>query len=114
MSAAPDRTPCAWAPITDPLYRAYHDAEWGVPERDPRSLWEKLILDGFQASMPWITILRKRESLRDAFDGFEPEEMARYGEAEVVRLLANPGVIRCRAKIKAAITGARIYLDLQD
>jgi DNA-3-methyladenine glycosylase I len=84
-----------------------------VPKRDPRALWEKLILDGFQAGVARITILRKRESLRDAFDGFEPEEIARDGEAEVVRMLANPGLIRCRAKIEAAITGARICLDLQ-
>ena len=114
MSTPHGHTPCAWAPIGDPLYRAYHDTEWGVPEWDPRALWEKLILDGFQAGLAWITILRKRESLREAFDGFEPEAIARYEEADIVRLLANPGVIRSRAKIQAAIKGAQIYLSMQD
>ena len=104
---------CAWAG-SDPLMQAYHDEEWGVPERDPRALWEKLILDGFQAGLAWITILRKRETMRAAFAGFDPEAVARFGEADVARLLADPGIIRSRAKIDAAIGGARIYLDMAD
>jgi DNA-3-methyladenine glycosylase I len=104
---------CAWCG-TDPLYVAYHDQEWGVPERDPRALWEKLVLDGFQAGLAWITILRKRESLRLAFDGFDPQKVARYGDAERARLLADPGIIRSRAKIDSAIKGARLYLEMQE
>ena len=99
---------CAWAGA-DPLMQAYHDEEWGVPERDARALWEKLVLDGFQAGLAWITILRKRETLRAAFAGFDPAAVARFGEADVARLLADPGIIRSRAKIEAAIGGARIY-----
>ena len=86
-------TRCPWAPDDDPLYAAYHDTEWGVPEYDARALWEKLILDGFQAGLAWITILRKRETMREAFDGFDPEIIARYGEADIERLLGNPGII---------------------
>ena len=78
---------CAWVNTPDPIYAAYHDEEWGVPEYDPRALWEKLILDGFQAGLAWITILRKRETMRAAFDGFDPAKVARYGEADVARLL---------------------------
>lgn len=99
---------------TDPLYIAYHDAEWGAPVYDARALWEKLTLDGFQAGLAWITILRKRDSLRSAFDGFDPEKVGRYNEADINRLLADPGVIRSRAKIQAAIRGARIWLDMRD
>ena len=84
---------CAWCG-TDPLYVAYHDEEWGVPEYDPRALWEKLVLDGFQAGLAWITILRKREGMRDAFDGFDPEKIAAYGEADIERLL-GAGVPIC-------------------
>ena len=98
----------------DPLYEAYHDTEWGVPEYDPRALWEKLVLDGFQAGLAWITILRKREAFREAFDGFDPEKVARYGEAERERLLANAGIVRSPAKIDATIRGARIYLDMRE
>ena len=105
--------PCAWAPVSDELYRTYHDTEWGVPERDGRALWEKLQLDGMQAGLAWITILRKRDSLRAAFDGFDPEKVARYGERDMERLLGDPGVIRSRAKIEAAIGGARIFLDMR-
>ena len=94
--------------------QAYHDEEWGVPERDPRALWEKLVLDGFQAGLAWITVLRKRETMRAAFAGFDPARVARFGEADVARLLADPGIIRSRAKIDAAISGARIYLDMAD
>lgn len=105
---------CGWCGTTDPLYIAYHDAEWGVPERDPRALWEKLILDGFQAGLAWITILRKREGIRDAFDGFDPEIVARYGEDDIQRLLNDPRIIRSRAKINAAIRGAQIWLEMRD
>ena len=104
---------CAWCG-TDPLYVAYHDEEWGVPERDPRALWEKLVLDGMQAGLAWITILRKREGIRDAFDGFDPEKVAAYGEAEVERLLADTRIIRSRAKVNSAIKGARVWLDMRD
>jgi DNA-3-methyladenine glycosylase I len=104
---------CAW-PGADPLYCAYHDEEWGVPEHDPRALWEKLVLDGFQAGLSWITILRKREAFRAAFEGFEPERVARYGEAEVTRLLGDAGIVRSRAKIEATIRGARAYLAMRE
>ena len=98
----------------DPLYEAYHDLEWGVPERDARALWEKLVLDGFQAGLSWITILRKREAFRAAFDGFDPGKVARYGESDRARLMADPGIVRSNAKIDAAIEGARIYLAMRD
>lgn len=104
---------CAWCG-TDPLYVAYHDEEWGVPEYDPRALWEKLVLDGFQAGLAWITILRKREGIREAFDGFDPETVARYGEADIQRLLNDPRIIRSRGKINAAIRGAQIWLEIRD
>lgn len=104
---------CAWCG-TDPLYVAYHDEEWGVPEYDARALWEKLVLDGFQAGLAWITILRKREGMRDAFDGFDPEIVARYGEADIERLLGDARIIRSRAKINAAIKGAKIWLEMRD
>ena len=105
---------CGWCGTTDPLYIAYHDTEWGVPERDPRALWEKLVLDGFQAGLAWITILRKREGIRDAFDGFDPEIVARYDEADIQRLLGDARIIRSRAKINAAIRGAQIWLEMRD
>ncbi|MBA2934055.1 DNA-3-methyladenine glycosylase I [Sphingomonas sp. CGMCC 1.13654] len=104
---------CAWAG-GDPQMRAYHDEEWGVPERDGRALWEKLMLDGFQAGLAWITVLRKREAFRAGFAGFDPEKVARFGEAEIERLLADPGIIRSRAKIEATIGGARAYLTMQE
>jgi DNA-3-methyladenine glycosylase I len=104
---------CAWCGA-DPLYVAYHDEEWGVPEYDPRALWEKLVLDGFQAGLAWITILRKREGMRDAFDGFDPEKIAAWGEGDVERLLGDPRIIRSRAKINSAIKGARIWLEMRD
>lgn len=93
--------------------RAYHDNEWGVPERDARALWEKLVLDGFQAGLAWITVLRKREAFRTAFEGFDPARVAAYGEPDVQRLLADAGIIRSRAKILAAISGARIWCEMQ-
>lgn len=104
---------CAWCG-TDPLYVAYHDEEWGVPEWNSRALWEKLVLDGFQAGLAWITILRKREGMRDAFDGFDPEIVARYGEADIERLLGDARIIRSRAKINSAIKGARIWLAMRE
>jgi DNA-3-methyladenine glycosylase I len=115
MSQDRDMQRCAWrGMIGDPLYEAYHDTEWGVPEYDSRALWEKLVLDGFQAGLAWITILRKRQAFRDAFDQFDPEKVARYGEADRARLMANAGIIRSNGKIDAAISGAKIYLDMRD
>jgi DNA-3-methyladenine glycosylase I len=93
--------------------QAYHDEEWGVPERDSRALWEKLMLDGFQAGLAWITVLRKRDAFRKAFDGFDPARVARFGANDVKRLLADPGIIRSRAKIDATIGAARIYNEMQ-
>ena len=104
---------CVW-PGADPLYLAYHDEEWGVPERDDRALFEKLILDGFQAGLSWITILRKRAAFRAAFDGFDPEKMARYRPAKVEALMRDAGIIRNRAKIEAAIASAQAWLRIQD
>jgi len=98
----------------DPLYEAYHDLEWGVPEFDSRALWEKLVLDGFQAGLSWITILRKREAFRAAFAGFDPEKVARFGEADRARLMADPGIVRSNAKIDAAIASARTYLTMRE
>ncbi len=104
---------CVW-PGTDPLYIAYHDAEWGVPEYDSRALYEKLVLDGFQAGLSWITILRKRENFRKAFHGFDPQKIARYGKRDFDRLMKNEGIIRSNAKIKAAIKGAQLWLDIEE
>jgi DNA-3-methyladenine glycosylase I len=103
---------CAW-PGADPLYIAYHDEEWGVPQRDPRMLWEMLMLEGFQAGLAWITVLRKREALRKAFKGFDPAKVARFAEADIARLLTDPGIIRSRAKIEATIAGAKLYLAMK-
>src|SRR3954451_10983332 len=104
---------CPWAE-SDPLMRAYHDKEWGVPEHDSRALWEKLMLEGFQAGLSWITILRKREAFRAGFRGFEPKVVARFGAADVKRLLGDAGIVRSRAKIEAAIGNARAYLAMQE
>ncbi|MGH6888683.1 MAG: DNA-3-methyladenine glycosylase I [Rhizomicrobium sp.] len=104
---------CPW-PGTDPLYVSYHDEEWGVPEFDSRALYEKLILDGFQAGLSWITILRKRENLRRAFEGFDPHQVARYSERQITRLLRDESIIRSRGKIESAITGARKWLDIME
>ncbi len=104
---------CRWV-SDDPLYLDYHDREWGVPEWDDRALWEKLILDGFQAGLSWITILRKRESFRRAFVGFDPQAIARFGARDVTRLMADAGIVRNRAKIEATIGNARAYLALQE
>jgi DNA-3-methyladenine glycosylase I len=110
LSSTPVR--CAW-PGEDPLYVAYHDEEWGVPEYDPRALYEKLVLDGFQAGLSWITILRKRENFRKAFHDFEPEKIARYGKRDIARLMKNEGIIRSEPKIRAAIKGAQLWLDIE-
>jgi DNA-3-methyladenine glycosylase I len=103
---------CTWAQ-NDPLMREYHDAEWGVPERDSRTLWELLMLEGFQAGLAWIIVLRKRDAFRKAFKGFDPAKVARFKEADIERLLQDPGIIRSRAKIQATINAARIYLEMQ-
>jgi DNA-3-methyladenine glycosylase I len=104
---------CPWSG-EDPLYRAYHDEEWGVPEYDHRALYEKLVLDGFQAGLSWITILRKRENFRRAFGGFAPEKIARYGAKDIARLLKDESIIRSRAKIEAAIAGAQLWIDIME
>jgi DNA-3-methyladenine glycosylase I len=117
MMAAPAHTDglyrCAWATV-DPLYVAYHDEEWGVPEYDPRALYEKLMLDGFQAGLSWITILRKRENFRRAFDGFVPERISRYGTKKIETLMQDAGIVRNRAKIEGAVASARAYLDIME
>ena len=103
---------CGWCG-TEPLYVDYHDNEWGVPERDPRALWEKLVLDGFQAGLSWITILRKRDSFREVFEGFDPERVAAWGEKDIENALQNPGIIRHRGKIEATVKGARLFLEIE-
>lgn len=103
---------CPWCG-TDPLYVAYHDDEWGRPERDARALWESLVLEGFQAGLSWITILRRRETFRAAFAGFHPEVIATWGEEEVTRLLADPGIIRHRGKIEGTIAAAKAFLRIE-
>ena len=107
------KTRCSWAQ-NDPLMRAYHDKEWGVPDFDSRSLWECLMLEGFQAGLAWIVVLRKREAFRTAFRHFDPAKVARFGEKDIARLLENPGIIRSRAKIEATICGARILLEMRE
>jgi DNA-3-methyladenine glycosylase I len=104
---------CPW-PKVDPIYVAYHDDEWGVPEYDDRALYEKLMLDGFQAGLSWITILRKRDNFRRAFDGFEPARIARYNARKVEALMGDPGIVRNRAKIEGAIASARAYLEIME
>ncbi|MCL5777610.1 DNA-3-methyladenine glycosylase I [Limibaculum sp. FT325] len=103
---------CGWCG-SDPLYVAYHDTEWGRPEPSGRALWEKLVLDGFQAGLAWITILRKRDAFRHAFEGFDPDVIAGWGEPEVARLMADPGIVRSRAKIESTIGNARAYQRIE-
>src|SRR6202020_1761441 len=103
---------CQWAE-SDAGMRAYHDEEWGVPERDGRALWEMLMLEGFQAGLSWSIILRKREAFLKAFKGFDPKKVARFGEKDIARLMQDEGIVRARAKIVATIEGARIFLDMQ-
>lgn len=105
---------CPWAPADDPVYRQYHDEEWGVPEYDDRALFEKLILDGFQAGLSWRTILYKRDNFRKAFDGFNPEKIACYSPKKIDRLMNDAGIIRSKTKINAAIGNARVYLDIME
>jgi DNA-3-methyladenine glycosylase I len=104
---------CPW-PKLDPIYVAYHDDEWGVPERDDRALYEKLVLDGFQAGLSWITILRKRDNFRRAFDDFQPEKIARYNDRKIERLMQDAGIVRNRQKIEGAVASARAWLDVME
>jgi DNA-3-methyladenine glycosylase I len=104
---------CSWAE-SDPLLRTYHDEEWGVPERDSRALWEQLMLEGFQAGLAWIVVLRKRDAFRKAFRQFDPAKVARFGEKEIAKMLEDPGIIRSRAKIEATIGGAKIFLEMKN
>ncbi|MBU6510845.1 MAG: DNA-3-methyladenine glycosylase I [Betaproteobacteria bacterium] len=110
---ADGRPRCAWA-LGSPSLCAYHDAEWGVPQRDSRMLWEMLMLEGFQAGLSWDVVLRKREAFRRAFAGFEPRRVAGFGEADVQRLLGDAGIVRSRAKIQATIDGARVWCAMHD
>jgi DNA-3-methyladenine glycosylase I len=103
---------CSWAG-NDPLMQQYHDEEWGRPQYDSRMLWEMLMLEGFQAGLSWITILKKREAFRKAFRKFDPAKVARFGEADIQKLLQNEGIIRSRAKIEATIAGARIFQEMK-
>jgi len=112
MPDTPDLLRCPWCG-TDPLYVAYHDTEWGVPVRDPRALWELLMLEGFQAGLSWITILRKRPAFCAAFAGFRPEVVADWGVRDIERLMADPGIVRHRGKIAATISSARAYRRLE-
>lgn len=107
------RVRCAWA-LGDPLLRVYHDEEWGVPVHDDRAMYERLMLEGFQAGLSWLTVLRKREALERAFAGWDPEAVARFGDDEIAAALADPGIIRNRAKVNAAVTNARAMLRLRD
>ena len=112
MNDIHDLVRCTWANDDDAMC-AYHDHEWGVPERDSHALWEKLMLDGFQAGLSWIVVLHKRAAFRAAFEGFDPHRVARYGEDDIARLLADPGIIRSRAKIAATINGAKLYCEME-
>ncbi|MEM8870902.1 MAG: DNA-3-methyladenine glycosylase I [Pseudomonadota bacterium] len=103
---------CPWCG-TEEIYVKYHDEEWGVPEHDSRALWEKLILDGFQAGLSWITILKKRDAFRSAFDGFDPVRIAEYGPDDESRLLADPGIVRHGGKIRSCIRSAQLYLEVE-
>jgi len=111
MPRAAAKRRCSWA-ASDPVLRQYHDEEWGVPQHDSRLLWEMLMLEGFQAGLAWIIVLKKREAFRKAFAGFVPDRVAAFGEDDIQRLLANPGIIRARAKIEATIAGAKIFCDM--
>jgi DNA-3-methyladenine glycosylase I len=113
MATAKHARRCSWAE-GDPLMSEYHDVEWGLPEYDSRALWEKLMLDGFQAGLSWSIILRKRDAFRKAFKDFRPEKVARFGETDVARLMNDAGIVRSRAKIESTIGGARAYLAMRD
>jgi DNA-3-methyladenine glycosylase I len=110
----PDGKARCWWPGLDPLYVAYHDTDWGVPEPDGRALFEKLVLDGFQAGLSWITILRKRENFRRAFDGFDAEAIVRYTPAKLESLMRDEGIVRNRAKVHGLVHSARVYLDIEE
>jgi DNA-3-methyladenine glycosylase I len=119
MSEKPDlilhpdgKARCRW-PGIDPFYVAYHDTDWGVPERDPRALFEKLILDGFQAGLSWITILRKRETFRERFEGFEPARLVHWRESQIEAAMGDVGIVRNRGKIVSTIASARVWLDIE-
>lgn len=103
---------CSWSG-SDPLYIDYHDDEWGVPEYDPRALWENLMLEGFQAGLSWITILRKRDEFRKEFEGFDPDKIAKWDDQRILKALQNPGIIRHRGKIEATVKGARLFLEIE-
>ncbi|MGD1089402.1 MAG: DNA-3-methyladenine glycosylase I [Verrucomicrobiota bacterium] len=113
MSKSSKQIRCSWAD-GDRMMREYHDTEWGLPEYDSRALWEKLMLDGFQAGLSWSIILRKRAAFRKAFKNFDPEKVARFGEADVMRLMGDAGIVRSRAKIEATIGGARAFLSMRE
>lgn len=113
-AAATEPVRCTWAGIADPLYAHYHDTEWGVPHADDRAMFEKLVLEGFQSGLSWLTILRKRESFRKAFHGFDAARVARYGDADVARLMGDPGIVRNRLKIEATIDNAKAFLRLSE
>ena len=112
MPSPKEKPRCAWSQ-NDPLMRQYHDEEWGIPVRDSRTLWEILMLEGFQAGLSWQIILRKREGFRKAFKNFDPKKVARFTEADILRLMQDEGIIRARAKIEATIAGAKIYLAME-
>jgi DNA-3-methyladenine glycosylase I len=105
---------CDWVPAGDALYAAYHDEEWGLPSRDDRHLYEMLVLEGAQAGLSWSTILRKRDGYQKAFAGFDPDRVARFGDADVARLMADPGIVRNRLKIESAVANARATLEVRD
>jgi DNA-3-methyladenine glycosylase I len=105
---------CPWAGIADSEYARYHDAEWGVPKTDDRALFEKVVLEGFQAGLSWITILRKRENFRKAFHGFDPERIVRYGAKDIARLMGDAGIVRNKLKIEATVDNAKAYLKLAE
>jgi len=109
-----NKTRCPWVPLNDPLYVEYHDNEWGVPVHDDRLLFESLILDGAQAGLSWITILRKRENYRRLYDNFDPQKVVRYGEEKLAQLLSDPGIVRNRRKVESSISNARVFLDIQE
>jgi len=114
MTAAAEPVRCPWPGIEDPIYAVYHDTEWGVPHADDRAMFEKLVLEGFQSGLSWLTILRKRDTFRRAFHGFDAARIARYGEADIARLMADAGIVRNKMKIEATIDNARAFLKLSE
>ena len=111
---APEIVRCPWVGIAEPIYASYHDQEWGVPQHDDRALFEKLVLEGFQAGLSWLTILKKRDNFRRAFHGFDPQRIARYGAKDLARLMADPGIVRNRLKVEATVENARAVLKLAE